>query len=228
MKTTHKSRLIAAWIAPLLLCGCGILDAQDSAFDTDDGFDESTDTDEPPPAPTEGFRVFPRFMLQSIPAIVTIEASDGSGPALACELDGAPEGGYVCDAGLLAGIYATIRVDKDGFEGTVRNPEILTNQIHELDVHLSVEGGPTGVWSACVAPGEFDSCAALCEGQMTSCAVTSCATEQVEWPIATLETFTSLECVDPLEALVEAPASSCDELLPVNPDVLSLRCCCAG
>lgn len=222
MKTAHEPRWITASITALLLCGCELIDAYDDAADAETGYDEGTDTDDPPPAPTEGFRVFPKFMLQSVPAIVTIAASDGASPAVACMLDGAPEGGYVCDAEPLAGADALIRVDRDGFESTVRNPEILPYQIQPLDVHLAVEGGPTGEWSACVGAGDFDSCAALCEAQMLSCAVTSCASDQVEAPIATFETFASLECADALEA----QASSCDELLPVSPDVVSLRCCC--
>ncbi|KIG17799.1 hypothetical protein DB30_02832 [Enhygromyxa salina] len=162
-------------------------------------------------------------MLQAVPAIVTIEEADGTGTPSACMLDGAPEGGYVCDAAPLIGMDALIRVDRDGFDSALRAAAILTNQIQPLDVHLSVEGGPTGTWSACVAAGEFDSCAVVCEAQMLGCVVTSCATDQPEWPIATVETFSSLECTDLRESL----ASSCEEQLPLTPHVASLRCCCS-
>jgi hypothetical protein len=163
-------------------------------------------------------------MLQTVPAIVTIEATDSPGTPIACVLDGAAEGGYVCDADQILGVNATIRVDKDGFDSAVRSAEVLANQIQDLEVHLSVEGGPTGVWSECVGVGEFESCAAVCDNQMLACAVTSCATEQPQWPVATLETFASPECLDTLEV----PASGCGDPLPLAEAVVSMRCCCAG
>ncbi|PRQ03938.1 hypothetical protein [Enhygromyxa salina] len=211
--------------------GCGLLGTGDDAGDDgryEDTYDDTSgDTDIPTPAPTEGFRVSPKFMLQAVAAIVTIEADDGTGSPIACELDDAPEGGYVCDAAQLPGPSATLRVDRDGFDGAVRVAEILPNQIQALDVHLVVEGGPTGAWSACVGAAEFDSCAVVCEQQQLGCAVTSCPTDQPQWPVATLETFSSVECADPLESLLESLASSC-ESMPLSPDVASLRCCCSA
>src|SRR5690606_22161727 len=143
--------------------------------------------------PSQGFRVYPKFMLQDLPAIVTIEL-DGV-TASPCELDGAAEGGYLCDAGVLAAdSSATIRVDKDGFDSAVRHPVVVFNQIVPLEVHLAVEGGPTGSWSACTAVGEFETCADLCATVQSSCVVTSCATEDPEWPVASYQTFTDAEC----------------------------------
>ena len=160
-------------------------------------------------------------MLQDLPAIVTIEL-DGV-TATACELDGAPEGGYVCDAsGLPADALATIRVDKDGFDTAYRNPVVVYYQIVPLEIHMAVEGGPTGSWSACVAAGDFETCADLCASVQGSCAVTSCATEDPQWPIASYQTFADAECTTQIEDLAQA----CESPLPVAGTIAALRCCC--
>ncbi|MFO7561887.1 MAG: hypothetical protein R6X02_04545 [Enhygromyxa sp.] len=200
-----------------------------SFFDDDDGDDEVGDTgevgdgdgdDDPPP--TQGFRVFPKFMLQDLSAIVTIEI-DGITPT-PCELD-LDQGGYVCDAGELpADSSASVWIEKDGFEGALRRPMVVFNQIIPLEVHLAVEGGPSGSWSSCAAAGEFETCAELCASFEDSCLVTSCATEQEDWPIATYETYSDADCTTPLESL----ALGCESSLPVTGTVASLRCCCAG
>lgn len=196
-------------------------------FEVDDGSDaDGTDSSDPttegetgPPPPSEGFRVFPKFMLEPIPAVVTIEVDQ---EPVACELDGDPEGGYVCDASPLGSTWAMIRVDRSGFETATRTPDIDPNQITDLEVHLVVEGGPAGVWSACLDAANVASCDVVCEAEMSSCAVTSCETSNVEWPIATMQTFADLECAVELDSL----ASRCDEL-PVSQDTVAVRCCCA-
>jgi hypothetical protein len=214
-------------LVALLASGCEFFQGED---DTDFGeaesgeteTDETTDTGEDPP-PTQGFRVFPKFMVQDVPAIVTIEL-DGITPST-CELDDAPEGGYVCDAGVLPdGGIATIYVEKDGFEIATRHPQVLFNQIAPLDVHLMAAGAPTGVWSGCQAAGGFGSCADLCESFQNSCLVTSCATDEPEWPIATLQTYADAECT----VLLENLTSTCEEPLPGADTVVALKCCCAS
>jgi len=210
-------------IAALLLGGCGFF-GSDSDDDDAPSSDESAElggTEEGGELPpTEGFRVFPQFMLQDVAAIVTIEA--GGGQPAPCALDDAPEGGYVCDAEGLPGATATIRVNKDGFDGAVRNPPIASFQIVPLEVHLSGEGGPTGSWSGCAAVGEFASCAELCAAEDGVCAVTACATGQDEWPVATFEGSIGPDCAEPLEWV----AASCEAPLPLA-GLESLRCCCS-
>lgn len=204
-----------------LLGGCGFFGGDDDPPFADESGGPSELEEGGDPPPREGFRVFPQFMLQAVAAIVTIEAP-GANP-VACLLDAAPEGGYVCDAEPLPGAIATIRVAKDGFELAVRNPQIVAFNIPPLDVHLSVEGGSSGSWSACVTLDEgFESCAELCAAEALVCAVTACATEQAEWPLASLQTFTGPDCGELLESL----ATSCGEPVPSPGLAGSLRCCC--
>lgn len=199
------------------LAGCEFFDEDGATFTAaDDTTEEDTG---PPPPPSTGFRVFPKFMLESIPAIVTIEIDQDP---MTCELDGDPGGGYVCDASDEMSAQATIRVDRNGFETAIRHPEISVNQISALDVHLAVEGGATGVWSACTAAAGVVSCDVVCEAQMSTCAVASCDTGQPEFPIATVQTFDDLECLVAVDDL--APA--CD-VLPIMEAVKAIRCCCA-
>lgn len=218
---TLQSSLAAA--ALTLLVGCEFFpNAQD---DSDFGEDETTsttgdgDTGEPMP-PREGFRVFPKYLLQGVPAVVTIERDAVQHE---CPLDGAAEGGYVCDATAMPAGTVTITVERDGFDVAVRHPELVPYSIVALDVHLSPGGGATGVWSGCVAADAFLTCGDVCSHEMLGCAVVSCATGQEEWPIATLATFGDLECV----VGVENVASTCGDPLPVG-TAMALRCCCAG
>jgi hypothetical protein len=205
----------------LLAGGCGFFDGDDDELgDTGDVGDGDGDGDGDPP-PSQGFRVFPKFMLQDLSAVVTIEI-DGF-TATPCQLDQAPEGGYVCDAGTLAvNSLATVQIDRDGFESAVRHPTVVFNQIVALEVHLAVEGGPTGQWSPCTIADEFETCADLCATLEGSCVVTSCATEQDEWPIATYETFSDQACTTPIDSL----ALACESSLPSSNTAGSLRCCC--
>jgi hypothetical protein len=213
---------------PALLGLLGLLTGACGFFDDvldDGGADGETDTGSettgtpPPPPPSEGFRVYPKFMLQDVPAIVTIEGLDGLPDP--CVLDGSPEEGYLCDAtGFPSGLVG-ITVERDGFETAVRHPELIAESIETLDVHLVVAGGPPGTWSACVPAGMFETCGDVCTNEMRTCAVTSCATGQDEWPVASYEVYEAPECVTQLESF----AATCDDPLPVD-GVGSLRCCC--
>jgi hypothetical protein len=208
----------------LLASGCEFFQGEEDTDFGDDSEDTDTggteDTGELPPS--QGFRVFPKFMLQDLSAVVTIDL-DGLTPS-PCELDGAAEGGYLCDAGVLpAGASATILIEKDGFDSAVRHPQVVFGSITPLEVHLAIEGGPPGVWSACHPAGDFGSCTDLCATFGGSCVVTSCATGQEEWPLATFETFADAECT----MLVESVALACENELPIAGTVAGLRCCCA-
>lgn len=208
-------------VALTLLAGCeffGGEDDNDFGDDDDTGttsFDTGTDTGDPEP-PREGFRVFPRYLLQDVPAIVTVERD---AMQLECPLDGG--GGYVCDATAMPAGPVTITVERDGFDTAVRHPELVPEQIPTLEVHLSPAGGPTGTWSSCVAADAFLTCGDVCSNEMLGCVVASCATDQEEWPIATLATFSDGECVATYENLV----STCSDALPVGP-AEAVRCCC--
>ena len=217
----RTSKLLTVSLLSLSLAGCEIFGKDDGfdELDTQADFDDTTEDTGPPPPPTTGFRVFPMFMLEPIPAIVTIEVDQDP---VTCELDGDPQGGYICDAGGVMDLQATIRVDRNGFETAVRHPEISPNSISEFDIHLAVEGGPTGVWSECTPAAGVTSCDVVCEAQMSTCEVVGCDTTQDEWPLATVQTFDDLECLVELENLVP----TCEEL-PITEAVKAMRCCCA-
>lgn len=202
-------------LAASLLAGCfdDFFGSSDSSNSTD------TDTGEPPPEPPrEGFRVFPKYLLQDVPAVVTLERD---AIQQACPLD-ADVGGYLCDATGAPGGNMTITVERDGFDMAVRHPSFYANNIVLLDVHLIPEGGATGVWSECVPAGSFATCGDVCFDQMRACAVTSCASDDPESPVATFESFADAEC----GVVEDNLALSCDEALPFAPS--ALRCCCTN
>lgn len=214
-------------IALLLLAGCEFFDnaQEDSDFGDDEstgttGFDTGNDTDDPEP-PREGFRVFPRYLLQDVPAIVTVERE---AVAYECPLDEGPEGGYVCDATAQPAGPVRITVERDGFDTAVRQPQLMPGQIPSLEVHLAPAGGATGTWSDCVSAAAFLTCGDVCSNQMLGCAVASCATGQEEWPIATLASFSDGECVATIENLV----STCSDPLSAVAPAEAVRCCCTG
>jgi hypothetical protein len=212
------SLLILASMASI--AGCGFVeDVFDDQGDDDDtstsGDGDGDDTDDPIP-PREGFRVFPKYLLQDVPAVVTIERD---AVPYDCPLD--VDGGYVCDATAMPAGPVPLTIERDGFDVAVRNPELVPEQIPTLEVHLSPAGGPTGTWSACVPAGSFATCGDVCSNEMLACVVTSCATGQDEYPIATLATFSDAECVTSFENI----ASTCNDPLPIGA-AAALRCCC--
>lgn len=213
-------RLSLALCSSALACGLFELDEdpEDSNSDSDFTADSQTaaeTTGEPPGPPDEGFRVFPKYLLQDLPAIVTL---DVEGEPMPCPVD-AVEGGYLCDTGEAPGPLALIRVARDGFALATRTPE-LPDTLVPLDVHLYVEGGPSGVWSECVAAAEFSSCTEVCEAQMLGCSPASCATQDPLEPVATLLAWADPACVEPMGAAV----TSCEDAL--SPAAGSVQCCC--
>ncbi len=225
MRRPMRVEILGLCVAVAMLAGgCELFgnDDGDELGDDESGDDNSETTGEEL-APSRGFRVYPKYMRKEVPAIVTIEL-DGISPA-ACELDGDAAGGYLCDADELQnGSLATIMVERDGFDMAIRHPEVPFNQIIPLEVHLAVEGGPTGSWSPCTVAGEFETCDDLCGTFAGTCAVTSCATDDPEWPLASMQTFLDSECVEQVESL----ASACEEPLLGAAVTAGLRCCCAS
>jgi hypothetical protein len=220
MKVSESFKCRVALLMVALMSGCGFVE---DVLDDDEGNDDDTSTSDHgdgdgdgPMPPREGFRVFPRYLLQDVPAVVTIERD---AMQYDCPLD--TEGGYVCDAtGMDAG-PVPLMIERDGFDVAARHPELVFGTISALDVHLSPAGGPTGMWSGCVAVDTFQTCGDVCSNEMQACVVASCATGQEEFPIGSLATFSDAECVVGYENL----ASTCDDPLPSAP-ALALRCCC--
>ncbi len=172
--------------------------------------------------PMEGFRVYPKYMLQELPAIVTVAQADAQ--AEACPADAS--GGYLCDTSDLRGSRATIQVERDGFEPARREPMIVAGQLEELEVHLDIEGGSIAGWSACMPLGDVDSCTSLCASEQQTCAATSCATDDPQWPLATHRIFVDVDCV---VASVPGAAAACDEsLAEATKDGMAIQCCCDG
>ncbi len=213
---------------PALACALTIISGCELFPNDDEGsfYDEiggTDDDDTPPDPPSEGFRVFPKYLLQDVPAIVTIDGPDLD-PAQ-CFLDPLDEGGYLCDTDELPGPTTTVYIERDGFEPTTRELELPSSLI-DVEVHLSPEGGPTGTWSECVASDAFVTCEDVCTQAGLPCAPASCATEDPLSPIASSQAFATLECVDaPTSSLV----LSCEAGLPAADELnVGLRCCCAG
>jgi hypothetical protein len=233
MRTTERdrsrgSRHLAAALALLVLVSsgaCGFFDDDDDDFgadgDTSGDGDGDGDGDEELP-PSRGFLVVPKFMLQAVPAIVTLV--DGPS-ALACPLaePATGAGGYLCDAdGLASGSVATVQVERDGFEPSARMLEVRVDQIVPVDVHLAVEGGPGGSLSPCTPAGEFQTCAELCAATTSSCLVTACHGSLADAPIVSFETYADAECLEP----IRGEALACDSALPDPGAATALRCCC--
>ena len=213
-----------AFVAVLsTLAGCGFLNNIQDDGEVDFGEDGTTSTtgdgdgDEPDP-PRDGFRVFPKYLLIDVPAVVTVERE---AVQYECPLDPGPDGGYVCDATAQPAGPVTITIQRDGFDMAVRHPELVPYSIVPLDVHLAPAGGPTGTWSSCVAAGAFLTCGDVCTNEMLGCVVASCATDQAEFPIASLATFSDAECLVSAENLTP----TCSDALPAAP-ALAMKCCC--
>ncbi|GEM_PF-2669202 len=206
---------------------------EDTGEDTgeDIGEDDIGETDEGSPTPeipTAGFRVYPRYTLEALSAVVTITHT-GQEPigCLAAEDD---LGGYFCSTLFPLGFPVEIIVQRDGFETALRTPTAEPNELITLDVHLVELGGPTGTWSACLPVDEGEgegpeSCAVVCEAQDAGvCLVTACESQDEVEPVATYELYEDLECAT--SPMVSAPLSCESGLSELEPTVLALRCCC--
>ena len=192
----------------------------------DDGSDEQgeeteTGPEQAPWPPEQGFRVLPKYLLQDIPAIVTL---DVEGEAQPCLLD-TQDGGYLCDTSAAPGPTALVQVERDGFEPATRTPTI-PNGLEELAVHLYVEGGPTTQWSACVGADEFVDCLGLCEAQALGCVPASCPSDDESVPVASARSFADLDCLMPALA---PSVTACEEpLAPPSEEIMAYQCCCTG
>ncbi|MGH1347764.1 MAG: hypothetical protein ACRBN8_39785 [Nannocystales bacterium] len=207
--------------------------SEDGGFSDTDGADTSESgsdsvadgtTGDPEAPPDEGFRVFPKYMLQDVQAVVTMVA-EGEEEAIPCPADTLVAGGYLCDTSpLFTADEVTIWVERDGFEPAQRAASIEALTLQLLEVHLSVEGGPTGVWSDCTSLDTFASCADVCAAAEMVCVPASCAVGEDSDALATSWAFGALDCTD--EGLL-APTQSCNEELPEpSMDAQAVRCCC--
>jgi len=223
MSTSERARVWAATVA-VSACACSFFDDDDAGLDdeseTSASMSETESGGDPDWPPTEGFRVLPQYMLQSITAAVSIEIS---GQVFPC-LSDTEDQGYLCDTSEALGPTVAITVERDGFETAIRNPELGAG-IEPLPVHLTIEGGPEGAWSPCVSAGSFASCEEVCADAMLACVPAACATEDPEQPLATALTFTDAECLEPA---AETLVFDCIEpLAGAGGTVASLQCCCA-
>jgi len=202
-------------------------DAGTTAGDsTGSGADPVTDgtAAEPTPAPEAGFRVFPKYMLQDVQAVVTMVA-EGEDDAAPCPADTLEAGGYLCDTGpLFPADEVTIWVERDGFEPAQRSASVDALTLQVLDVHLSIEGGPTGLWSDCTSLDTFATCADVCAAGEMVCVPASCAVSEDSDALATSRVFGDLDCGQDGQL---AATQSCNAELP-EPDaeVQAVRCCC--
>ena len=227
-QTTHLTLTLTLALSGLLLLpACeefGFDDGGDDDFgESGSGSGEGTTGEEEPPS--VGFRVYPQYLTQDVTAVVTVEG-DGVVPE-ACELDGDPSGGYVCDAGEVVGSTVTIRVEREGFEAAVRMPEIQPGQIFPLVVHLNIEGFVPGSWSMCAPIGTFETCYDMCNNELRVCQAGGCETGDPDWPIATAAYYAKPDCSD-LKP-VETPVLLCEDELPLEPgEINAIACCCEG
>lgn len=181
-------------------------------------------TGEPNVEPDEGFRVFPKYMLQDVQAVVTMVA-EGEEEAVPCPADPSEAGGYLCDTSpVVAAGEVTIWVERDGFEPAQRVATIEGLTVQQLEVHLSIEGGPTGFWSDCTGLDTFATCADVCAAGELVCIPASCAVDEDSDALATSRVFADLECTEDGQL---AATQSCNTELP-EPDaeIQAVRCCC--
>lgn len=210
----------------LHLVACDSLDDTELSGTTGGGDPSAADgtTGEPNTTPDEGFRVFPKYMLQDVQAVVTMVA-EGEEEAVPCPADTLDAGGYLCDTEPLSSVdEVTIRVERDGFEPAQRVASIEGLTVQLLEVHLSVEGGPTGFWSDCTSLEAFATCADVCAAGEMVCIPASCAIDEDTDALATSRVFADLDCSEDGQ-LTET--QSCNAELP-QPDeeFQAVRCCC--
>jgi hypothetical protein len=184
------------------------------------GDGDSTETGDDPPV-SEGIRVYPRYQLVDVSAVVSVEDAVAGVPT-SCPLDG--QGSYFCDTIDLAASDVIVRVERDGFEPEVRGLARPYGYIDMLDVHLVPVGGPLGVWSACVVRDAYPDCDGVCGAETKTCLPTSCATEDPNAPVATELGYEGLECAGLPTRVEEQPCSSSHPAAFTD----SVRCCCAA
>ncbi|MBV1861301.1 MAG: hypothetical protein KUG77_22980 [Nannocystaceae bacterium] len=193
---------------------------------TDSGVDSAADgtVGGPDAALEEGFRVFPKYMLQDVQAVVTMLV-EGDEETVPCPADTLEAGGYLCDTGPLSPADAvTIWVERDGFEPAQRAASIEPLTIQPLEVHLSIEGGPTGIWSDCTSLDTFATCADVCAAGEMVCVPASCVVEEDSDALATARVFGELDCTG--EGQLAATQSCNDEFPEPDMEVQAVRCCC--
>jgi hypothetical protein len=191
--------------------GVGTSDAT-TGVDTDDTSATTSSTT------MQGIRVFPQYRLQDIDAIVTLQ--DGTDEPVACAAE-ASGVGYLCDASGVVSTSVELHVERDGFEPATVTADVVPDTIEERTIHLVPAGGPTAMWSGCVADSDFESCDAACGSTQLTCAPASCASNEPAEPYATLMRFDSPDCM----GTPSPEAVACDA--PAELDGVSwLQCCC--
>jgi hypothetical protein len=216
--TTHHRRLLLLALAFAPACGDDFFGLTGSD-DDEIGDGDSTETGDP--QPSEGVRVYPRYQLVDVSAVVSVEPADVAMPT-SCSLDA--QGGYFCNTIDLAASDLIVRVERDGFEPEARALQRPYGYVDTLDAHLVPVGGPLGVWSACVGSDAYANCDEVCGAETKTCLATSCATEDPNEPIATELGYEGLECAG-VPSRVEAQACSSSHPAAFTD---SVRCCCSA
>ncbi len=204
--------------------GTGLSDATGADSTAGGETTASGTTGEPDAVPEEGFRVFPKYMLQDVQAVVTMVA-EGEEDALPCPADPSEAGGYLCETSpLFPADEVTIWVERDGFEPAQRVASIEGLTVQLLEVHLSIEGGPTGFWSDCTSLDTFATCADVCAAGELVCIPASCAVDEDSDALATSRVFADLEFT--VDGQLAATQSCNAELPEPDPELQAVRCCC--
>lgn len=202
----------------------GTTGAQTSGDSTTGGAADGSDDGAPEELPDVGVRVFPRFMLEPVSAVVTIEVDpDPDVAPIPCTFD-PMDGGYLCGTEALPTSEVRIVVERDGFDPAARTVDWVPDTIVPLDVHLMIEGGTGGTWSTCVGLDVLEDCATVCQSDAQSCSPANCLTGDEADPLATVELFSSADCSD---APLARAAMACQPWeLDAPPEAVAARCCC--
>ena len=220
--TTMFSPRLMAVACAAALAGCSFFEGDgNSAEDgSEDGTDDGTVDGETGAPPEVGLRVYPKYMLQDVQANVTLEVG---ATQLLCPPD-EDDGGYLCDIDDLNTDTALVRVELDGFETALVQPDIEQDIIQSIDVHLEPIGGPVGVWSSCVLVDVFTNCDEVCTDQGADCAPAACESNAGASTVASMESFDNQDCSGSPQS---SQAGSCSDQLPTSGGSSdSLRCCC--
>ncbi|MFV8753279.1 hypothetical protein ACNOYE_22245 [Nannocystaceae bacterium ST9] len=218
--TLIRFNRVATLILALALPGCG---GDFFGFDGDDEVGDSGSGETGDPEPTEGIRVFPRYQLVDVAAVVSVEAQGGGTPT-SCPAELGIEGGYLCDTTTLGASTVIVRVERDGFEPYAIETASPIGYVDSIAAHLVPVGGPLGTWSACLLRDAYANCDEVCAAEAKTCVATSCASEDPSEPIATVLGYEGTQCAG-APSRVEAQACSSG---PPAAFTDSLRCCCAG